>query len=73
MYMTVDGHGGYYVRSPFKKVLSRYKDREAAIEAAMLLAELVERERQACLLDAGKPTIAGLVDRFIADRVQFMP
>jgi integrase len=71
--MTVDGHGGYYVRSPFKKVPSRYKDREAAIEAAMLLAELVERERQARLLDAGKPTIAGLVDRFIADRIQFMP
>jgi integrase len=75
MYMTVDGRGGYYVRSPFKKVPERYgaDARKVAIEAALLLAELVERERRAALLDTGKPTIGLLVDRYLDDKVPFMP
>ena len=73
MYVTPDGRGGYFVRSPFKQSGVRFRDRDAAIEAASLLAEAVERGRQARLLDAGRPTIAGIVDKFISDQVQFMP
>jgi enterobacteria phage integrase len=73
MYVTPDGRGGYRVRSPFNMVGVRYRDLDAAVEAATLLREAVERERQARLLDAGKATIAGVVDKFITDQVQFMP
>ena len=73
MYVTPDGRGGYFVRSPFKKSPQRIRDLKAACEASALLVELVERERRADLLDAGKPTIGLLVDRYLDDKVPFMP
>ena len=72
-YVTPDGRGGYFVRSPFKKSPQRIKDRQAAFEASQLLVELVERERRAALLDTGKPTIGLLVDRYVQDQLPFMP
>jgi hypothetical protein len=44
-----------------------------ARHAAELLAEWVEKERQARLLDTGSPRIAGLVDAWERDRMQFEP
>jgi hypothetical protein len=50
----------------------RVADRELAIAKALMLAEFVEKERQAALLDAGHPTVASVVDRWIDDRLPHM-
>jgi enterobacteria phage integrase len=72
-YMTVDERGGYYVRNPLTGKKRRFSDEATAREAAALLAKWVEQERQARLLDAGRPRIAGLVDAWGRDRMQFEP
>lgn len=67
--------GGYVVRNPItgkKKRFAAEKEKEAR-EAAKIIGEWVDRERRARELDAGKPLIAGLVDRWITDRLPFMP
>jgi integrase len=71
--MTVDERGGYYVRNPLTGKKRRFSNEATAREAAALLAKWVEQERQARLLDAGRPRIAGLVDAWERDRMQFEP
>src|ERR1700753_771048 len=75
-YMGPDGdRGGFFVRNPLngkRQRFSREQESEAR-DAALVLAEFVRTERQARALDAGKPMIAGLVDRWIADKLRFMP
>lgn len=73
-YMTFDRHcGKYVVRNPISKKKRKFDDKDKAIEAARLLKEWVETERQAQALDAGKPTISGLVDAWKRDKLQFQP
>jgi hypothetical protein len=45
--MTVDERGGYYVRNPLTGKKKRFSDEKKAREAAKLLAEWVEIEREA--------------------------
>jgi len=71
--MTVDGRGGYFVRNPITRKLRRFQDEATAREAAKLLTEWVEQERQAQLFDAGRPRVAGLVDAWERDRMRFEP
>ena len=47
LYMTVDERGGYYVRNPLTGKKKRFSDETMAREAAKLLAEWVDIERQA--------------------------
>ena len=75
-YMGVDGdRGGFIVRNPLTGKRKRFarEDEQKARKAALLLAEYVEKERQARALDAGLPTVAGLVDKWISDKLQFQP
>lgn len=75
-YMGPDcDRGGFLVRNPLTGKRKRFaRDQEAlAREAAKRLAAWVDREKSARALDLGKPTIAGLVDRWKTDRLQFMP
>src|SRR5580700_497065 len=72
-YMTVDGRGGFFVRNPITRKLKRFTEEATAREAAKLLAEWVEKERQAQLFDSGRPRVAGLVDAWERDRMRFEP
>jgi enterobacteria phage integrase len=75
-YMTVDGdRGGYMVRNPLNNKKRRFaKAEEAKARAsALLLAEWVDKERHARLLDAGKPTIKGVIEAWRQDELRFMP
>jgi enterobacteria phage integrase len=75
-YMTVDGdRGGYIVRNPLTGKKRRFlKEAEGqARSSAADLAVWVERERQAQLLDAGKPTIKGVIQAWREDQLPFMP
>lgn len=72
--MTADiDRGGFVVRNPLNGKKSRFTDEDKARKAAISLGGWVDDERQAKLLDAGRPTIAGLVDWWQRDRMQFMP
>lgn len=73
-YMTPSGRdGSWFVRNPITGKKKRFTDEALAREAAEALAAWVEKERMLRLLDAGRPTVAGLVDRWEQDRLQFMP
>ena len=73
-YMRADAsRGGWVVANPVTGKRRRFSDEAKARETAVLLAEWVEKERQARTLDAGLPTIAGLVDRWKTDCLPFMP
>lgn len=74
-YMTVDGdRGGFIVRNPITGKRKRFRadQEELARKAALRLAEWVRAEREIHRLEAGRPTIAALVERWKADRMQFM-
>lgn len=75
-YMYADGdRGGYIVRNPLnnKKVRFAKADEPKARATALRLVELVEEERRARLLDAGKPTIRALIEGWRRDQLPFMP
>lgn len=75
-YMTVDGdRGGFIVRNPITGKRKRFRpdQEELARQTATRLAEWVRHERQMRELTTGRPTIAGLVEKWKADRLQFMP
>jgi hypothetical protein len=75
-YMSFDAErGGFVVRNPLtgkKKRFPPTKEADARI-VATAVAKLVEKERLAALLDAGKPTIAGIIEAWKRDRLAFMP
>jgi enterobacteria phage integrase len=76
MYMTVDGdRGGFAVRNPLTGKKRRFaKEEEAnARQSATDLAEWVEKERNARLMDMGMPTIAGVVQGWRREQLRFMP
>ena len=71
-YMTFDRQRKrFVVTNPLTGKKKRFPEEQQAREAALLLAEYVEQERLARLMDAGRPTIAGLVDAWKRDRLQF--
>lgn len=75
-YMYPDGdRGGFVVINPLTRKKKRFgaDEEDQARETAALIAELVEKKRQKDLLDAGKPTIAMLVDRWKAERMPLQP
>jgi integrase len=73
-YMTVDGdRDGYMVRNPITKKKRRFTDEAAARATALRLIVWVEKERQSQLLDAGKPTIKGVIQKWREDQLPFMP
>lgn len=73
-YMIADrARGGWVVRNPVTGKRRRFTDEAQARQAAQLLGEWVARERQIEALDRGRPSIAGLVDWWERDRLQFMP
>lgn len=75
-YMGPDGdRGGFIVRNPITGKRKRFTrdEEEKARKVALQLAEFVENERLARSLDVGLPTIAGLVDRWLSDQMQFKP
>jgi enterobacteria phage integrase len=66
--------GDYVVRSPLgDKKAVRVADRELAIKKALTLAEYVEKERQAALLDAGHPTVFNVVESLIENQLCYEP
>lgn len=67
--------GGFIVRNPITKKRKRFgpEEESKAREAARLIGEWVDKERRARELDEGKPRIAALVDKWISDRMPFMP
>ena len=74
LYMTPDGdRGAFLVRNPITGKRKRFADEQLARQAATLLAEWVDQERRLKALDAGRPTIASLVEAWLRDRAQFMP
>jgi integrase len=71
--MTPDTERGMFiVRNPVTKKRKRFEDESQAREAARLLNEWIHCEQQAKALEAGRPTIGGLVDKWVADKLQFM-
>jgi hypothetical protein len=73
-YMTVDGdRGGFLVRNPLTGNKKRFADEQTARTVALRLAEFVQKERQAQLVDVGRPTINGLVEKWRTDQLPFMP
>lgn len=75
-YMTVDGdRGGFVVRNPANGKKKRFSvDKETEARAiATTLSKWVDKERQAEALDAGRPTVAGLVDLWRQIRLPYMP
>lgn len=75
-YMGVDGdRGGFIVRNPITGKRKRFsrEDEPKARHIALQMVEFVENERLAESLDAGLPKIAGLVDRWLADKMRFKP
>lgn len=73
-YMSPDGdRGGFVVRNPLTGKKKRFNDEDTARKAATALAKYVELEKQARALDAGRPTVAGLVDAWKRDKLQFQP
>jgi integrase len=51
---------------------TRYTDEELCRKTALLVAEAYERLRQKRMLDVGKPTIAGVIDKWMEDQLRFM-
>lgn len=75
-YMTVDGdRGGFIVRNPITGKKKRFGPHEEALarQTAERLAAWVRKERERAKLFSGGETIAGLVERWKADRLPFMP
>jgi integrase len=73
-YMTADrSRGGYVVRNPLSGKRKRFRDEDMARRAAKLLGEWVTKQRQLEAFDTGLPTIAGLVDHWERDKLQFQP
>jgi len=72
--MTRDvADGRFVVRNPVTKKRKKFGDEAEALEAVKVLNEFLEVEQQYKALAAGRPTIAGLVTKWEADRLQFMP
>jgi len=73
-FMTFDRDSGkYVVRNPITKKKRTFSGEAEAVKAAELLKEWVETERQAQALDKGRPSISALVNRWMLDKLQFMP
>src|SRR6202022_473710 len=73
-YMYDDGdRGGWLVINPVTKKKKRYSDEQKARQIAEGLKVWVQAERERAMMDAGRPTIAGLVDLWLEDRLPFMP
>lgn len=75
-YMWPDGdRGGWVVANPTngkKKRFPASKESEAR-ETALLLNAYLEKRRQRELLDAGKPTLEGVIGRWIAEQLPLQP
>ena len=74
--MTPDAaRGGFVVRNPLNGKRRRYSAAQEALarETALLLAQLVDVRRQRALMDAGKPTVASIVDGWRRDRLPRQP
>lgn len=75
-FMFPDGdRGGFIVRNPLTGKRKRFSKEEEhkARQTADLLSKLVQKERQAQLLDAGRPQIGSIITGFRENRAQFMP
>lgn len=73
-YMTWDAANGVYVvRNPLNGKKRSFADEQKARGVAKAVAELVHVERQREALSAGRPTLAGLVKKWIEDKVPLMP
>lgn len=75
-YMTTDGdRGGFLVRNPVTGKKKRFPpNREAeARKAADLLGQWVEARRQKDLLDAGRPKLNDVINRFQHEQLPRMP
>lgn len=75
-YMWPDGdRGGWVVVNPTNGKKRRFSaEQEAqARETAQLLNEYLDKVRQRALLDAGKPTLEAVVNRWIAEQLPLQP
>jgi enterobacteria phage integrase len=73
-HMTYDRNSGLYVvRNPLTKKRKKFADAVKARTAAAAVGKLLEIERHRATLAAGHPTIAGLVTKWLEDRLPFMP
>jgi integrase len=75
-YMLPDGdRGGFIVRNPLNGKRKRFsiEQEQQARDTALALAQLVEARRQNTLLNAGRPSVAMLVDRWTKERLPLMP
>lgn len=75
-FLTPDyDRGGFVLRNPLNGKRKRFgpDERDAAIDMAKRLGEYVENERKQQMLDSGRPTIAGLVRRWIDYKLELMP
>lgn len=72
--MTFDSQSGrWIVRNPLTKRVKKFSDEAAAHRMVKALNEWIATEGQLKALEHGRPTIAGLVAKWEADRLQFMP
>lgn len=72
--MTFDrSRDRFVVRNPTNSKVKRFVDETEARAAAAKLNELLAAERRARELNAGRPTVGAMVDKWEADRAQFMP
>jgi integrase len=74
--MWPDGdRGGWVVVNPIngRKKRFRASQEAAARELAGLLNTFLDNERRRKLLDAGKPTLEGVIDRWIAEQLHLQP
>jgi integrase len=69
MHVYHNERGGYTVKNPLGGK-RRYGDRATAIKVGKLLNIALDKKRQLDLLNAGQPTIAGVIDLFIENRLE---
>jgi len=69
------GRGGFMVRNPITGKRKRFSAAQEALarQTAQRLAEWVQTIRQKNALDAGRPLVEQLVDRWEKERLAFMP
>lgn len=73
-HMTWDRTAGrWVVRNPVTGKRKKFSDEAAAERAAKAVAEWVAAERTLVALEAGRPTVAGLVQKWKLDRLPLMP
>lgn len=63
----------YIVRNPLTKKSKKYADEAKALKAAKAVNEWLETERQLQALEGGRPTVSGLVAKWIEDRAPIQP